>query len=91
MLAKRCTNAGCYSLQSDHEKYIQRAREVQEVRSQDAPAASTDAGKLYQKQDLRLKEGETIKYVRNAAIIMMVANGHFPGPVPPLQHIRFRS
>jgi hypothetical protein len=52
--------------QSDHEKYIQRAKDVQAVVSEDGPVvSSTDAAALYKKQDLSLKEGETLKFVLN--------------------------
>lgn len=48
-------------LQSDHEKYIRRAKEVQAAAKEDAPSTSAEAATLYKKQDLSLKEGETIK------------------------------
>ena len=59
-------------LQQDHEKHVQRAREVKQASTQAAapqgsPAASagqapsTEAAALYKKQDLSLKEGQTIK------------------------------
>ena len=52
-------------MQADHEKFCRRAKEVQ-VAKQDmrdeAPAApSSEVGSLYKKQDLSLKQGETIK------------------------------
>ncbi|CAL8467880.1 g7418 [Coccomyxa elongata] len=46
---------------SDHEKYIRRAKEVQAAAKEDAPSTSAEAATLYKKQDLSLKEGETIK------------------------------
>lgn len=51
-------------LQSDHEKYCRRAKEVQAAAKEDAPSTSTEAASLYKKQDLSLKEGETIKCAR---------------------------
>eukprot|EP00891_Asterochloris_glomerata_P006592 jgi/Astpho2/6592/Aster-04961 len=56
----------------DHEKHVQRAKEVKQASTQAAapqgsPAASagrassTEAAALYKKQDLSLKEGQTIK------------------------------
>ncbi len=48
-------------MQSDHEKYIRRAKEVQAAAKEDAPSTSAEAASLYKKQDLSLKEGETIK------------------------------
>lgn len=57
-------------LQSDHEKQVQRAKEVKVAANSAAsgnsvaPAlAQSDAATLYKKQDLSLKEGQTIKYV----------------------------
>jgi len=53
-------------VQADHEKFCRRAKEVQ-VAKQDvrdeAPAASSssEAASLYKKQDLSLKQGETLK------------------------------
>lgn len=60
-------------LQQDHEKHVQRAKEVKQASTQAAapqgsPAASagrassTEAAALYKKQDLSLKEGQTIKW-----------------------------
>lgn len=56
------------ALQSDHEKQVQRAKEVKVAASSAAagdaiaPAlAQSDAATLYRKQDLSLKEGQTIK------------------------------
>ncbi|EIE20896.1 NECAP endocytosis associated 2, isoform CRA_b, partial [Coccomyxa subellipsoidea C-169] len=46
---------------SDHEKYIRRAKEVQAAAKDDAPSGASEASSLYKKQDLSLKEGETIK------------------------------
>jgi hypothetical protein len=61
-------------LQSDHEKHTQRSKEVQEAAQFSAhsgrdPALgasqqshlNTDAARLYENRDLRLKEGETMK------------------------------
>ena len=57
-------------LQSDHEKQVQRAKEVNVAANTAAsgnsiaPAlAQSDAATLYKKQDLSLKEGQTIKCV----------------------------
>ena len=48
--------------QSDHEKYCRRATQVQEAKAEDVPtSASNEAAALYKRQDLSLKEGETIK------------------------------
>ena len=63
---------GLLLLQQDHEKHVQRAKEVKQASTQAAapqgsPAASpgqapsTEAAALYKKQDLSLKEGQTIK------------------------------
>lgn len=59
-------------LQSDHEKQVQRAKEVKVAansaasgNSIDPALAQSDAATLYKKHDLSLKEGQTIKYVPN--------------------------
>ena len=56
-------------MQSDHEKHSQRAKEVTSAASSAASGTSiapsiaqSDAATLYKKQDLSLKEGQTIKY-----------------------------
>ena len=56
-------------MQSDHEKQVQRAKEVTSAASSAASGSSmapsiaqSDAATLYKKQDLSLKEGQTIKY-----------------------------
>ena len=48
-------------VQSDHEKYIRRAEEAETAAKEPTQAASSEAAALYQKQDLSLKDGETIK------------------------------
>jgi hypothetical protein len=52
-------------VQADHEKFCRRAKEVQVAKhdsKQEAPAASSsEAASLYKKQDLSLKQGETLK------------------------------
>ena len=54
-------------MQADHEKFCRRAKEVQ-VAKQDvrdevpaAASSSSEAASLYKKQDLSLKQGETLK------------------------------
>jgi hypothetical protein len=56
----------CSCTQSDHEKYVKRAEEVEAAakapqQAAATEAAATEAAALYKKQDLGLKEGETIK------------------------------
>lgn len=54
--------------QSDHEKQVHRAREAKEAAASGKAGqpvtslAAGDVASLYKKQDLSLKEGETIKY-----------------------------
>ena len=52
-------------VQADHEKFCRRAKEVQAAKQDlriEAPAApSSEVASLYKKQDLRLKQGETLK------------------------------
>ena len=55
-------------VQSDHEKQVHRAREAKEAAASGkagqpvSSLAAGDVASLYKKQDLSLKEGETIKY-----------------------------
>ena len=70
-------------LQSDHEKHMQRAKEVTSAASSAASGSSmapaiaqSDAATLYKKQDLSLKEGQTIKYVSKPTWRLLVA-AHF--------------
>lgn len=55
-------------MQSDHEKQVHRAREAKEAAASGkagqpgSSLAAGDVASLYKKQDLSLKEGETIKY-----------------------------
>ena len=68
------------SMQADHEKFCRRAKEVAVAREDirdAAPAASTsEAASLYKKQDLSLKQGETLKCA--------ISKGCF---FIPLQHV----
>ena len=50
-----------HCLQSDHEKYVKRAGDVEAAAKGPEQAAASEAATLYKKQDLSLKEGETIK------------------------------
>ena len=66
-------------MQSDHEKQVQRAKEVSSAASSAAAGnslapsiAQSDAATLYKKQDLSLKEGQTIKYVLPAPAIIIL-------------------
>ena len=63
-----CTLSLVAWVQSDHEKQVQRAKEVTSAASSAASGnsmapsiAQSDAATLYKKQDLSLKEGQTIK------------------------------
>ena len=53
------------SMQADHEKFCRRAKEVavarEDVRDAAPAASSSEAASLYKKQDLSLKQGETLK------------------------------
>ena len=54
-------------MQADHEKFCRRAKEVQvakqDVRSEAPAAPNSEVASLYKKQDLSLKQGETLKCV----------------------------
>ena len=53
------------SVQADHEKFCRRAKEVavarEDTRDATPAASSSEAASLYKKQDLSLKQGETLK------------------------------
>lgn len=53
-------------MQADHEKFCRRAKEVQVAKedfrdASPAAASNSEAASLYKKQDLSLKQGETLK------------------------------
>ena len=54
-------------MQADHEKFCRRAKEVQvakqDVRNEAPAAPGSEVASLYKKQDLSLKQGETLKCV----------------------------
>jgi len=70
-------------LQSDHEKHAQRAKDVSSAANSAASGnaiapsiAQSDAATLYKKQDLSLKEGQTIKCVLPETANMLLSD-HF--------------
>ncbi len=70
------TSSWSVLVQSDHEKYIRRAKEVQAAAKDDAPSGASEASSLYKKQDLSLKEGETIKCDARAKELIAPISSH---------------
>lgn len=81
---KQVSDMNCLLLQSDHEKQVQRAKEVKVAASSAASGSSiapnlaqSDAATLYRKQDLSLKEGQTIKYGMLCSCLLVCSLAHW--------------